>query len=147
MRGLLYALVQMTWGFPQTLLGFGVFSAHARRPHFRYHGAIVTTWESHKALSLGPFIFLNGSDDSRTAPESVHVPLLVHEYGHTIQSLALGPLYLPVVGVPSLLWLNMPACARRRQLTGRSYYAFYTERLANQLAWRFLHEHPHGSEN
>lgn len=30
--------------------------------------------------------------------------LLVHEYGHTIQSMILGPLYLIVIGIPSTLW-------------------------------------------
>jgi hypothetical protein len=29
--------------------------------------------------------------------------MFVHEYGHTIQSRLTGPLYLPMVGVPSLI--------------------------------------------
>ena len=136
MRAFFYTIWQIAWGFPQTLLGFLVFLAHARNPHFRFHGAIVTTWKSQKAVSLGLFVFIGGPVDSAT-PEQVDEQLLAHEYGHTIQSLVLGPFYLLVVGLPSVLWLNLPACRHRRQRTGASYYAFYTERLANRLSERF----------
>ena len=138
MKELLYTTVQATWGLPQTLVGAGVFLAHARKPHFRYHGAIVTTWESRKAVSLGLFVFLNGPDGAKASAADVDQQLLAHEYGHTIQSLILGPLYLPVIGLPSVLWLNLPACKQRRLRTGGSYHAFYTERWANSLAARFL---------
>ena len=134
----LYTLAQATWGLPQTLVGAGVFLAHAGRPHFRYHGAVVTTWESRKAVSLGLFVFLQGPDGTGVSADDVDGRLLAHEYGHTIQSLILGPLYLPVIGLPSAMWLNMPAFTRRRARTGTSYYAFYTERWANKLAERFL---------
>lgn len=137
-RPTLFTLAQITWGLPQTAIGFAVFLAHAKRPHFRYHGAVVTTWESRKATSLGLFVFLNGSNDPHDARESVDEALLVHEYGHAVQSLALGPLYLPVIGLPSILWLNVPALARKRRSEGVSYYTFYTERNANWLGERVL---------
>ena len=133
-----YTLAQATWGLPQTLVGAGLFLAHARRPHFRYHGAVVTTWESRKAVSLGLFVFLQGPDGAGVSAGDVDGRLLAPEYGHTIQSLILGPLYLPVTGLPSAMWLNVPAFARRRARTGTSYYTFYTERWANTLADKFL---------
>lgn len=133
-----YAIVQATWGLPQTLLGAATFLAHAKRPHFLYHGAVVTTWESRKALSLGPFIFLEGPDDPTIAAFGVDQKLLAHEYGHTVQSLVLGPLYLPVVGLPSALWLNVPAFSRLRQRKRIPYYNLYTERSANYLAAKAL---------
>lgn len=139
-RQVLYGFVQVIWGLPQTALGFAVFLAHARCPHFRYHGAVVTTWEARKALSLGLFVFVNGSGEACEAAGSVDKPLLVHEYGHTVQSLIVGPLYLLIVGLPSLVWMNVPAFARRRRKTGTSYYAFYTERTANWLGERVLNE-------
>jgi hypothetical protein len=43
----------------------------------------------------------------------------------------LGPLFLPVMGLPSLLWCNLPACRRLRKEKGVSYYAFYPEKNAN----------------
>ena len=51
-----------------------------------------------------------------------------HEYGHTRQSLYLGPFYLFVVGIPSLLWAWYWTPAR-----GVSYYSFYTEKWADKL--------------
>jgi len=131
-----YIAAQAIWGFPQTVLGAAVLLRYAGRPHFRFHGAVVTTWESRKALSLGPFIFIGGSSDHLETRASVDERLLVHEYGHTVQSLALGPLYLLVVGLPSVIWLNLPFLSRMRKRRGLSYYAFYTERSANALGER-----------
>ena len=91
-------------------------------------------------MSLGPFVFLEGSADPRKAQESVERRLLVHEYGHTIQSLVLGPLYLPLIGMPSVIWLNAPALSRHRRKTGASYYRFYTERSANWIGERVTGE-------
>lgn len=51
-----------------------------------------------------------------------------HEYGHTRQSLYLGPFYLFVVGIPSLLWAWYWTPGR-----GVSYYSFYTEKWADKL--------------
>lgn len=143
MKQVAFIAVQAVWGFPQTLAGCAVCLAHRERPHFRFHGAVVTTWDNPKGMSLGPFIFLkgprsvpSGSDVAKT----VNAKLLVHEYGHCLQSLILGPLYLPVVGLPSLMWSNMPALSRRRRKKHQSYYALYTERTANWLGEYVLHE-------
>ena len=51
-----------------------------------------------------------------------------HEYGHTRQSLYLGPFYLLIVGIPSLLWAAYWTPDR-----GVSYYSFYTEKWADKL--------------
>lgn len=56
---------------------------------------------------------------------------IAHELGHTVQSLYLGPLYLIVVGIPSILWASI----RRLGFFGKtSYYAFYTEKWADRIA-------------
>ena len=51
-----------------------------------------------------------------------------HEWGHTRQSLLLGPLYLPLVGLPSLLWATWWT-----PLRSTSYFRFFTERWADRL--------------
>lgn len=57
--------------------------------------------------------------------------LLVHEYGHTIQSLILGPLYLIIIGILSTLWGFLGGKKRRdKQIP---YGSFFTERWANHL--------------
>lgn len=60
--------------------------------------------------------------------------LLAHEYGHTIQSLLLGPLYLLVIGIPSVIWFHIHTPSKG------SYYSFYPERMANALVRRFTDE-------
>ena len=147
MQKTIYILVQCTWGVLQTLAGLCVLLAHARCPRTVHHGAIVTIWPLRFGLSLGMFIFVGGSDGhtggddgsrSRSSAITCDDRLLVHEYGHTVQSLVLGPAYLVVIGLPSLLWLNVPAFARMRRSRQLSYYSFFTERSANWLGERVL---------
>jgi len=125
MKQIGYGILQILWGFPQTLLGFAVFLCTVKAPHYRYHGAVVTEWNYATGLSLGLFMFVPDGKKGRD--------FLVHEYGHTIQSLVLGPLYLIVIGIPSALWCNLPWCATFRRKRRISYYAFYTEQWANRL--------------
>lgn len=51
-----------------------------------------------------------------------------HELGHYWQSLFLGPLYLFVIGIPSLVWAAVWRPGGRRD-----YYQFYTEAWADKL--------------
>lgn len=60
-----------------------------------------------------------------------------HEFGHSIQSLILGPFYLPCVGLPSLVWAGFPPVARMWKSGRRGYCSFVTERSADRLAERF----------
>ncbi len=60
----------------------------------------------------------------------------MHEYGHTVQSLILGPLYLFVIGIPSFLWA-LPPATRWRARHKIPYSALYTERWADRNGARF----------
>ncbi len=122
---ILYTLLQWSWGLPQTLAGFLLFFRQIRQPHRMYHGAVVTEWAFRGSASLGMFLFLGKQDADNAA-------LLRHEYGHSLQSLALGPLYLLTVGIPSFLWFWLPVCRKLRRTRRISYYAFYTERWADK---------------
>ena len=139
MKSFLYALAQCTWGFLQSLLGFLVFLLHIRQPHFSYHGAIVTQWEGKSSVSLGMFVFVTKEPyfyeklKSEYTMDDLSGRLLVHEYGHTIQSLILGPLYLILMGIPSTLWGFLPGCAAKRKNENISYFSFFTEKWANHL--------------
>ena len=126
-----YGAAQWTWGLPQTLLGAAVYIAHRRDPHFSHKGARVTEWNKDAGLSLGRFIFVPRRGAERRAGGEDH--LLAHEYGHTIQSLILGPVYLLLVGAPSLVWMNLPFFRRKRKKTGKSYYSPVFEKTANRL--------------
>ena len=132
MKRFLYVLWQWTWGLPQNLVGFAIFLIYLRRPHFRYQGAVATVWPVKSgSMSLGMFLFFHPS----WTPASHD--LLAHEYGHTIQSLLLGPLYLPVIGLPSFLWASLPPFKRMRRQKKVPYSAIYTEKWADRNGARF----------
>lgn len=124
-----YLLLQWTWGILQNLAGLFVFLLNIRREHRIFHGAVVTSWDNPGySTGLGMFIFI-----SDRIPEDDYKRTLVHEYGHTVQSAILGVLFLPVVGIPSMLWAVTPAFKRYRREKRVSYYRFYPERWANYL--------------
>ena len=143
MKTLIYRLWQCTWGFLQTLLGFVVFLQHYKDKHFWYHGALITVWEDKASVSLGLFVFVTEEPffakkyEGQISVEELSDRLLVHEYGHTIQSCILGPLYLPVIGIPSFCWANTPHFERNRRMGRYRYSDFYPEKWANYLGWRF----------
>lgn len=137
MKRLLYILCQSTWGFVQTLIGAIIFLICPKKQKLIYHGAVVAEWKLKGSLSLGMFIFLS---DSMSEERKRRV--LVHEYGHTIQSLILGPLYLIVIGLPSCIWAGFPPCEKYRRRRNRSYYWLYPERWANLLGERITGEEP-----
>ena len=128
----MYYILQWTWGIIQNVAGFFVFLANFRRRHFRYNNALVTVWNSKRgSMGLGMFIFISESAMCRNREFT-----LKHEYGHTIQSIILGPLFLPVIGLPSLLWAGLPVFRKNRERRSLSYYWLYTERWANFLGER-----------
>lgn len=135
----IYRLIQCTWGILQTLLGFFVFLINIKHEHFLYHGAIITKWNKGSSVSLGMFVFITKEPyfyrryRDQYSKEELFERLLVHEYGHTIQSLILGPLYLIIMGIPSALWAGVPYFHKKRKNEKISYFAFFTEKWANTL--------------
>ena len=134
MKRILYILCQWIWGLPQNLVGslFYLYYRAKGCPHFSYQGAVVTVWTRRSGhRSLGRYLFMHPTWTPRN-----HA-LLAHEYGHTIQSLFFGPLYLLTVGLPSLVWAGTPALQRRRRERHISYYSVYPEKSASALGERF----------
>ena len=139
MKGILYFIWQLTWGFLQSALGLVNFLLHIRDKHYFFHGAVITEWQNRSSVSLGMFVFVTSQPhfydklkDEYTM-EALSQRLLVHEYGHTIQSIILGPLYLIVIGIPSTLWGFLPSLNNKRKTEGLSYFSFFTEKWANIL--------------
>ena len=133
-----YPLLQWTWGIVQNVLGAMIcLFLLLRDPHRRrrrYHGAIVTEWGLRSSMGLGMFIFFGHWRE----PKAYRDAVLVHEYGHTVQSCLLGPLFLPVIGLPSVVWAFTPVFARWRRQGRYSYYDFYPEKWANHEGERVL---------
>ena len=95
---------------------------------------------------MGAFIFITDEPyfyeklKDEFSAEELAQRLLVHEYGHTIQSLIFGPLYLIVMGIPSTLWGFLPFCSNKRKEKRISYFSFFTEKWANHLGERTVKE-------
>ncbi len=129
-RSLLFA-----WELPQNLLGLAALAQFSLRKkvasvRFERERCFVEI-DADGAVSLGYFVFY-------TPRDSAFVPVGAenrdHEYGHSVQSRWLGPLYLPVVGVSSVARV---AYARAYKLrTGRRwarYYDGFPENQADRL--------------
>ena len=121
-----------------------MFIMHFKSKHYTYHGAIITEWNVKSSMSLGLFVFVTSDPffakkyEGRIKIGELSKRLLVHEYGHTIQSLILGPLYLIVIGIPSTLWGFVGAKKRKDEQV--PYGAFFTEGWANRLGERVTGE-------
>lgn len=113
MKTLLYL-----WQLPQNLLGllFILFIRGEER-HKLNDIVFYYVWGFPGGISLGNYIIV-GSQCEKSVK---------HEFGHCIQSRYLGPLYLIVVGIPSLIHATFCPCKRH------NYYDFFTERWANKL--------------
>ncbi|MCL2539679.1 MAG: hypothetical protein FWE66_05015 [Oscillospiraceae bacterium] len=129
MEGLSIFLLNCTWGIIQTLAGLVGFIIHINKPHYWYKGSIVTVVSGNwGGVSLGAFIFVCSDIPKDRAPTS---DFINHEYGHCIQSTILGPLFLLVIGLPSIIWAG---CFEDwRVKNNKSYYWLYCESWADKL--------------
>ncbi len=120
------SLVFWTWCLPQTFLGYLIRLFLKKRIKgirpFRSVKVIYTDLDF--GASLGKYIFLKASSDK----------LLFHEYGHTIQGFIFGPLYLILVGLPSIFW-NL--IARISPKIRSTYYERYPENWATVLGEKY----------
>ena len=122
MKNILYYLVQWTWGIVMNIIGAVVFAALwvvdlvycLTHPYHlftfqRYRNAVCVILPGGTgAINLGMFIVCG-----KYVKE-----LLPHEYGHSIQNMQWGPLFLFVIGLPSLF----------RSISRGLYYDFFYEK-------------------
>jgi hypothetical protein len=118
-------LLFWTWCLPQTLLGGIVFLLWRFQGRLRitgYKDALVIRLPRRiGGLSLGKFIFVDDYCSTAT---------LRHEYGHVLQSFLLGPFYLLVVGIPSLVWVIL---SHVNPYYARTYHTRFPENWAERL--------------
>lgn len=132
--------VQMTWGFPQFIIGLiGFIILFPFTNHFIYKDAVYTVVEGNwGGVSFGAFIFV----DKTFRDNPNYIRFINHERAHSVQSLILGMLWFFVIGIPSFLWAafirNIVNKRRiKKGLPTRSYYWFYTEAWAEKIADKY----------
>lgn len=126
-------LILFIWQLPQHLLailyiGYLVMMCKDLGVDSRYKQAIVIPCVMRGAVTLGCYVFVGLNSEYRKTVK--------HELGHTIQSKILGPLYLIVIGIPSITY-----CGLRRifpSLRKKNYYNFYTEKSADYLSEKYI---------
>jgi hypothetical protein len=124
-----------SWEFFQNALGFCFFASFyfrkkIKKSYFERERYFVEL-QSVGAISLGMFVFYTAVDNS-------YVPVGLenknHEYGHSVQSKILGPLYLPTVGIVSetrLLYAVFFKTIKGRRWS--HYYDGFPENWADRL--------------
>lgn len=122
---LLIEFMKFLWQLPQELLGFLYYMYLRNKGEIlgihTFQGAVVIIKRtSCDSVTLGQHIFLSPRATGNT---------IKHEYGHTRQSLILGPLYLLVIGIPSITW----AATHRYVAPNKPYSYFFTESWADKL--------------
>lgn len=116
------------WELPQNIIGFFVFLIFkmqkriSKGEFFKYR----LFFQNNKyGVSLGFFIFYYNASGIKS-----------HEYGHTIQSRILGPLYLILVGLPSVIRANY--YNHHPELTTQQYMGKYPENWATNLGKNYF---------
>ena len=126
-------LILFIWQLPQHIValiyfGYLVMMCKDLGVDSRYKQAIVIPCIMRGAVTLGNYVFVGLNSEYRKTVK--------HELGHTIQSKILGPLYLIVIGIPSITY-----CGLRRlfpSLRKKDYHSFYTEKWANNLSEKYI---------
>lgn len=86
-------------------------------------------------ISLGKYSIISDRYVSKhmTDDEILTLDVTKHEaLGHGKQSRILGPFYLFVIGIPSIVWAGLYGAVI--PYTKNGYYRFYTEKWADKLA-------------
>jgi hypothetical protein len=125
MKTVLMILVAATWELPQTILALFVWGFHewsSRTQIRKWSWTVYCISSTFSGMCLGRFIFINTAGVKENTKD--------HEYGHSLQSLMLGPLYLLVVGVPSFFLSYITQVFRADVL---DYYNRFPEKWADKL--------------
>jgi hypothetical protein len=128
----LYTIVHWTWCLAQSLIGLFLYiyvkltDPEAFECRYQTGAWLVRTRKLKGSISLGYFIFAYDYSNQTQQRKTER-----HEWGHTLQGFLLGPLYLIIIGLPSLIWAGL--FRKYREENNISYYSFYTESWADAL--------------
>ena len=120
--------INYVWQLPQNLLGMLYKDCISDDIIIRVN-CDATDYECYLTrngggVTLGRYVFVNQNYKDLSN-------VILHERGHVKQSRILGPLYLIIIGIPSISWAGL-----RRLIPALkkiNYYNFYTENWANKL--------------
>lgn len=127
------------WQLPQNLIGLVLLMIY--RPDIKCtakNGNLVYfSKDMPGGISLGKYSIIDKDYYTYVAKcdmdKTMELDVTKHEaLGHGTQSRILGPFYLPVIGLPSIIWAALYGSVVA--YTKNGYYMFYTEKWADELA-------------
>lgn len=133
-------IIHWSWCLPQTLLGYLMLKKYKRMGwvndiiEYRLGTVLIRQIALGGGRSLGKYVFTYDYKDSKRSEElktKAQKRMDRHEYGHALQSLLLGPLYLFIIGGPSILW-HKHFDKVKNKVDIDYYKDFYTERWADK---------------
>jgi len=134
MNYFLISLILFFWELPQNLLGMIYYSVSYWRKTIldkkilngRFRVETIKT-----GVSLGWFVFYTSKPIRFNKPAE---DCLQHELGHSRQSMLLGPLYLILVGIPSIIRVGYSKYYRwHYNREWKDYFRGYPENWADKL--------------
>ena len=132
----IFLLLKIIWELPQNILGIIVWLVLRRKvtkTEIKSNRYFIHT--PNFGISLGSFIFWSNSDSAIILINNNNIQ---HEFGHSIQSLIFGPLYLLVIGLPSItrvIYGSIYFIIHRREWG--DYYEGYPENWADNLGMKY----------
>lgn len=126
--------VLFAWELPQNIVGLATYFSLKRKgkilkTEFGQERLFIET--PHRGVSLGLFIFWTKRSNRF---KNLANDCKMHEFGHSIQSRILGPLYLVIVGLPSAMRHFYSIWHIRKTGTNwNAYYAGFPEKWADKL--------------
>jgi hypothetical protein len=123
-------LTNTLWQLPQIIVGFIYYLCvnkvkveRVKTIHLIHTSSINTN----AGVSLGSYVFVGAGSNRAT---------ILHELGHTIQSNYYGWLYLPLIGIPSVVRaMVFKHQWKRGKWHAKNYYGIWFERQASLLGY------------
>lgn len=138
---ILWAAAKFVWQLPQTIVGVLLVALYYEPTHIlvAHTGARVVYTRRLKpgaGFSLGFISVLSLNDYRHAAKDALERKTARHEWrGHGMQSLWLGPLYLFVVALPSLI--HAAVHDSLMDCMGKPYGHYWTENWADRITDKY----------
>ena len=119
-------LLRWIWEFPQCLLGFILTMCYKVEYKETFKEIPIYAGNFPGGISLGLYILMSEYNQKYNRNFTKE-----HEWGHTRQSIRLGWLYLPTVGLCSVCWVGLRGISEK--LRRKSYYSVWPENQADKF--------------
>lgn len=130
-------LSNWVWQLPQNLLGVlwkntkkDSIITEISNDDIRSVDAKAYLMKAGGAVTLGKYVFISQTYRDQSG-------IIKHECGHVRQSKILGPLYLIIIGIPSILHAALNGYIGCCKNNPKGYYHFFTEHWANKLMEKY----------